>query len=677
MVDFSKRDEVKRWLDAIEPAERRREVAVAMAARAALRGVPLLAGALNSGGEKHDEILSTCVAPILRAAAAPWVATEYPNQAIRLRSFAADAGSFDSLVSLIVLAPFDPTSVAAKASVAQDAGKVAEAAKAAAFSAAFEANDAIGNAAFAVATSEGRAEAAVDAALIESGRSAAELAGAPLWPKGPPRWAEDAWRALKSALLAADRDWNVWIDWYEARLAGDVADPPNEALEVARATIPDEIWKQGPAAANAEVKRLIELHTPKSTVSVSIAGAESRISVGDVVPSIALLLQGVDARASAGEAVSKPEPPPAGWMNSGDDPAVQLAAQTRLQARAAAEAAFVTQPPFSQPQVPTAGTAPQPFGGTLPKNLPSIETIPSQERAATQFRADAEGRIDVVRIPPARDELQRFHYDEMRHKATAMVALGQMLGDLASPTSRILEALPERMEDASVDKLWSRANTLRRRHDAHVRAIDYGLGPNPARLDDLAAATLGDFVDSFNIYVLGDPRALELDSARLVPQDREAVRRIVALAVPIAGAASDPQVPATAAAQEALAEQVDAAVDAPDDINGDQAADLARKTTGNFVSELLRQAYAPVAKLKAFAKDQPRVASKAVIEGFYREGGKKIFDGMPGAASATWRTIADFVVANAESLKEFVAAQFHNPALIDIINWIKNLHDWF
>ena len=180
-------------------------------------------------------------------------------------------------------------------------------------------------------------------------------------------------------------------------------------------------------------------------------------------------------------------------MNAGDDPAVQLAARTRLQARAASETAFMTQPPFPQSQVPSAGSAPQFIGGTTPPmNSPPVETIPLQERAATQFRADAQGRIDVVQIPPSSDEFQRLHYDEMRHKALALVALGQMLGDLASPADRILEALPERMEDASVDKLWSRANTLRRRHDAHVRAIENDLGPNPARLDDLVAANLGD-----------------------------------------------------------------------------------------------------------------------------------------------------------------------------------------
>ncbi len=92
---------------------------------------------------------------------------------------------------------------------------------------------------------------------------------------------------------------------------------------------------------------------------------------------------------------------------------------------------------------------------------------------------------------------------------------------------------------------------------------------------------------------------------------------------------------------------------------------------GNPVSQSFRTV------CKAFVKDQPQVASKAVVEGFYREGGRKIFDAMPGAGSAMWRTISDFVVAHAEALKDFVAAQFHNPALIDIIDWIKNLRDWF
>lgn len=58
----------------------------------------------------------------------------------------------------------------------------------------------------------------------------------------------------------AGQHWEVWTDWYDARLAGDAARPPIEALEVARLKIADEIWRQGPAAVNAEIQRLIDGH---------------------------------------------------------------------------------------------------------------------------------------------------------------------------------------------------------------------------------------------------------------------------------------------------------------------------------------------------------------------------------------------------------------------------------
>lgn len=58
-------------------------------------------------------------------------------------------------------------------------------------------------------------------------------------------------------LLRANEDWEVWTEWYEARLAGH---PAIEALEVARVMIAEEVWKQGPKVVNAEIRRLIEKH---------------------------------------------------------------------------------------------------------------------------------------------------------------------------------------------------------------------------------------------------------------------------------------------------------------------------------------------------------------------------------------------------------------------------------
>lgn len=251
-ADFSDRMDVKRWLDRIKPARRRREVAVAMAARAALRVAPLLVKELPRG-RRRGEILSTIVLPSLRANALSWAAGKYPTRDDEIRTA---AGTFSANV-VFAAAAAEFTADAAN-SAAKAAGAVAFAADAGANAAAFAvfaADEVPAAGANAAATAY-----AADAALIDSGRSGVELAGMPLWPNGAPDWASEAWRTLRSALLAAGQDWEVWTDWYEARLAGDAARPPIEALEVARAMIPDEIWKKGPAVVNGEIRRLIEEH---------------------------------------------------------------------------------------------------------------------------------------------------------------------------------------------------------------------------------------------------------------------------------------------------------------------------------------------------------------------------------------------------------------------------------
>ena len=60
---------------------------------------------------------------------------------------------------------------------------------------------------------------------------------------------------MKTALLAAKQDWEVWTIWYDDRLVGRVR---NEERELAYVRIEDALWKQGPAIVNAEIKRRIE-----------------------------------------------------------------------------------------------------------------------------------------------------------------------------------------------------------------------------------------------------------------------------------------------------------------------------------------------------------------------------------------------------------------------------------
>ena len=98
MVNFSDHMAIKHWIDRIELAEGRREVAVALAARAALRVAPLLSGELMHDKRNRGEILSTLILPTLRAAALSWVAGKYPAHGNELHgaAYAASVAAADA-----------------------------------------------------------------------------------------------------------------------------------------------------------------------------------------------------------------------------------------------------------------------------------------------------------------------------------------------------------------------------------------------------------------------------------------------------------------------------------------------------------------------------------------------------------------------------------------------------
>ena len=85
-----------------------------------------------------------------------------------------------------------------------------------------------------------------DADFVASGGTAQALAAQPLWPpderRRTPGWFPD----LQSA-LPREKDWQVWIDWYERRLMG-LSD--SEEVELVFTTVPDQEREAGPAAAN-------------------------------------------------------------------------------------------------------------------------------------------------------------------------------------------------------------------------------------------------------------------------------------------------------------------------------------------------------------------------------------------------------------------------------------------
>jgi hypothetical protein len=582
LVEFHDSKELKAWLKG-QP----REVCVAIAARAALRVLPFLGEAL-----RHKPVY--IVLPVFRALSFAWANASYSNPLMGSAAATIDLGQFG---------------LASRA--ATDAAAAAQGARATVFNSSLAAgvfnfaSDAVSGfaskTAYAIISEQRNpvpnswsrgnrlrssmppadtpefyqwekrrleqeqsitsfyaqleptfwSNGSIDATQIEKGTAASEIARAPLWPQGQPEALKTLWKELAEALRAANEDWDVWIDWYENRLAGRVHE---EARELAYVDIDETLWNQGPAIVNAAIKQRIE---------------------------------------------------------------------------------------------------------ELEQETPPIAAIPPQEPLATRFGINAAGLIDVIPDPPvpgnADDALQREFYAEMSVKAGELIALGSnQLGDLNGPSQRFQDALKNRIEDVSIPGLWSRANTLRIRLRAHDLSLN-SAEPDTARLPPLVAETLRDLVHTWNIFNIGDAKGRELDEIRLGPEEVQAAKQVVAAGAPVIAALKDSENVATPAAMEAVAEQAEAAKAAPPGIDGDQANELSRKTTGNFVSEMLRIAYRLVGKGTTFV-------GKEIVAGALRKIG--------GDAVADAPQLIALIVQIPEELKNFVTTAWHDPALADIIDRI-------
>lgn len=291
------------------------EFACVLAARAALRGAPVLEAALHEDGEerRRDVVLQW-----FRALAASTFAGAWPRRAGEVRKVARSAGqvagaAVGDLVDGARMNAFDAQDVipdmyeevrryendARALSVAHHAVDAAvEAAQSvvaivdvsegigspaavyeAAVLAAQVAHSAIhgilGDTEFLEGQAEDETEEVAaphidefwhavtqDVEWLELGESAADrpeetvagLSEKALWLGGTPVWASRQWADFKDKLPDAE-GWQVWVDWYEARLAGRKLDA---ALESDLLTIPSDEWAQGPAHVNAIIARLIE-----------------------------------------------------------------------------------------------------------------------------------------------------------------------------------------------------------------------------------------------------------------------------------------------------------------------------------------------------------------------------------------------------------------------------------
>lgn len=223
---------------------------MALAARAALRALPL---ALSAPVGKNR--FADLVAAVFRATALARVAATYPTRANELAAAAAYAAARATDAAYAAYAAAAVARVDAAAATANAAASAA-AAYAAAYAAA-HATRAV--AAYWQALS-------ADLTAIDGGASFRALSNRPLWPKRAPDIAAIDWSRPALRAFAAE-GFDVWKDWLDARLRGEVWSEPREFIY---ATVPVKVWEEGPAAANAWIaERLGELDSTKIPDDVS------------------------------------------------------------------------------------------------------------------------------------------------------------------------------------------------------------------------------------------------------------------------------------------------------------------------------------------------------------------------------------------------------------------------
>ena len=267
-LQFSDSKSLEAWLNT-----QKREVAVAIAARAALRVAPRAAGWVPYAKEKdRTRRFLNLTSAIFRATALARVASTFPTRANELLAAADNATENAAAYAAL---PAD-AAAAATAAVRAAADNVANnaAARAAAYAAdTVAAIEATGfGSRFSAAI---WAEVSADASALARGES---LASTPLWTLARPDWSREHWERLKAA-LPEDENWRVWIDWYEDRIIGRAY---GEAKEFIFAQVPEAEWEKGPAAANKWIAdRLAELEPKLPPLPQPVANVPSLFTFGE------------------------------------------------------------------------------------------------------------------------------------------------------------------------------------------------------------------------------------------------------------------------------------------------------------------------------------------------------------------------------------------------------------
>lgn len=282
--------------------------AVAIAARSALRALPLMGRVRNSFPSEVS--FENAIIAIFRASSLSWTLARYPDRCnnLELRAHWDVTFAFRTAESVIESSEIQTVAVKAIKSAQYAAETVV----------APESEAGIKEPTAAIAAAKSAKSAASAASVFDDstrvweainydvnhftlGFSCVQLASLRLWPEGRSRLNAASWRSLTSR-LPKNSGWDVWIDWYGRRLRGVVE---REDYELVFASVPVDVWEGGVAAVNAWIKmelaklEAIQSEPPPIPVPVPGPHVEIDLETGAIVPA---RTESIDA---AGNHVSK------------------------------------------------------------------------------------------------------------------------------------------------------------------------------------------------------------------------------------------------------------------------------------------------------------------------------------------------------------------------------------
>jgi hypothetical protein len=315
-----------------------------------------------------------------------------------------------------------------------------------------------------------------DAQRLQNGEHPSTAAITPLWRPGDSEWWRSEYAEFRSMFeyqVMRKDSWWVWSDWFNTTSEGFVAFnlPFGRSSEIERRiAIGDsrpDFWEREPSAINAEISNWIE---------------EARFQVSD------------DKLDDQNWSKKVPWRPP--LQNGPVDFNPALLSEIMV---------------------------------VQPKPLIVDEELQPPSRVAQKFARSIDGQIvlDSNSLSPAggrqRDEMQEL-YEEACESAAALMSLGSnKLGSCFGPAKFLQDHMPNKFTDASIHRLWSKANVLRdllRQHEDEIaKLIQYreiGLV-----LESETAVKLNTCVRQLNVLIAFDEKGRELDRLSSGPEFRK------------------------------------------------------------------------------------------------------------------------------------------------------------